>query len=99
MHRLLIYLLLFLHLNIFKIPIICTFVFGTFSHLALRRYKTFKVRSTNMDVFVTACCCSLIPTPSSSDVKAHNLLQAHTTVFNLMLLSLLACSVFSSLDY
>ena len=52
-----------------------------------------------MDVFLTACCCSLVPTPTSSNIRAHNLLQAHSVFTNLLLMSCLGVCMFLSIDY
>jgi hypothetical protein len=52
-----------------------------------------------MDVLLTAACCCLVPTPVSCDIRAHNLLQAHTAGTSLLLLLGLVAASFLSLDY
>merc|ERR1712013_533091 len=49
----------------------------------LRGSDRFYVRTSQMDVLLTAVCCCLVPTPVNSHVRAHNLLQVHSAFTNL----------------
>ena len=77
LYRLMGYLLLFVHLNVFLMPAAGIIIVSFLAHIVLRGLSNrFYVDSGKMDVFLTACCCSLVPTPTSSNIRAHNLLQA-----------------------
>ena len=100
LHRLLCYTLLFLHLNVFLLPAGGIMIASTLLHILLRGVSNrFYVNTTNMDVFLTASCCCLAPTPTSPSIRAHNLLQAHSTITSCLLLAALAAAVFLSTDY
>ena len=100
LHRLICYTLLFLHLNIFLLPAGGIMIASTLLHILLRGVSNrFYVNTTNMDVFLTASCCCLAPTPTSPSIRAHNLLQAHSALTSCLLLAALAAAVFLSTDY
>ena len=87
MYRLMCYLLLYVHLNIFMMPAMAIILLSFVLHILLRGLSNrFYVETSKMDVFLTACCCSLVPTPTSSNIRAHNLLQAHTVLTNLVMM-------------
>ena len=104
------YALLLIHLNFFSLPATAIFASSLLLHLLLRGSSDlFYVPTTKMDVLLTAACCALVPTPTSSDVRAHNLLQVvpspatalqvHTALTNLLLLLAGVAAVFLNLDY
>merc|ERR1719341_2831896 len=100
MFRLLAYALLLVHLCYFFIPACLVLFTSLILHALLRGYSDrFYVPTSKMDVLLTASCCSLVPTPVNSHVRAHNLLQVHTVLTNLLLLQMLLLAVFFSLDY
>ena len=100
LYRLVSYLLLFVHLNLFMMPSLGVMILSFALHIVLRGLSNqFYVDATKMDVFLTACCCSLVPTPTSPDIKAHNLLQAHCAITNLLLMFCLGTCMFLSIDY
>merc|ERR1719187_2583370 len=94
------YLLLYVHLNIFLMPAMAIVLLSFAFHILLRGLSNkFYVETTKMDVFLTACCCSLVPTPTSQNIRAHNLLQAHTLLTNLLLMICMSVCMFLSMDY
>ena len=100
MYRLMSYLLLFVHLNIFFMPAAAIILLSFAFHVLLRGLSNkFYVETSKMDVFLTACCCSLVPTPTSRNIRAHNLLQAHTLLTNLLLMISMSLCMFLSTDY
>jgi len=100
LYRLISYALLFLHLNLFMMPAIGIMIISTILHVILRGVSNkFYVETSKMDVFLTACCCCLVPTPTSSNIRAHNLLQAHNAVTNIFLLIAVLACIFFSIDY
>ena len=97
--RLLSYALIFVHLFLFYLPLIIILIIFSV-HIILRGVcDDFYVESERMDVFQTAVCSSLVPTPSFSNIKAHNLLQVHSTITNFILMVSLAAIMFLNLDY
>ena len=100
LYRLISYTLLFLHLNLFMMPAGGIMICSTILHVVLRGVSNrFYVETSKMNVFLTACCCCLVPTPTSSNIRAHNLLQAHTAITNILLLISVCVSIFLSIDY
>ena len=100
MYRLMCYLLLYVHLNIFMMPAMAIILLSFVLHILLRGLSNrFYVETSKMDVFLTACCCSLVPTPTSSNIRAHNLLQAHTVLTNLVMMICMGVCMFLSIDY
>ena len=100
LYRLMSYLLLFVHLNVFLMPGAGIVLVSFVMHILLRGLSNrFYVDSGKMDVFLTACCCALVPTPTSSNIRAHNLLQAHSVITNLLLMVSLGVCMFLSVDY
>jgi len=94
------YALLVLHFNyLFLQPVALCLVGSLLLHILLRGSDRFYVRTSQMDVLLTAVCCCLVPTPVNSHVRAHNLLQVHSAFTNLLLLLALLLTVFFSLDY
>jgi len=100
LYRLISYTLLFLHLNLFMMPAGGIMICSTILHAILRGLSNrFYVETSKMDVFLSACCCCLVPTPTSSNIRAHNLLQAHTAITNILLLISVCVCTFFSIDY
>merc|ERR1719341_969165 len=100
MFRLLAYTLLLVHLCYFFIPACLVLFTSLILHALLRGCSDrFYVPTSKMDVLLTASCCALVPTPVDSHVRAHNLLQVHTVLTNLLLLVMLLLTVFLNLDY
>merc|ERR1719495_2933428 len=94
------YALLVLHFNFFfLLPVGVCLVGSLLLHILLRGSDRFYVRTSQMDVLLTAVCCCLVPTPVNSHVREHNLLQVHSAFTNLLLLLVLFLAVFFSLDY
>ena len=99
-YRLLSYVILCLHFNYFHLPAVSTIVLGFLFHLVLRGMgDQFFVNTSKTDVFLTACCCSLVPTPTSANIRAHNLLQVHTVFTNLVMFLGLGLCIFLNIDY
>ena len=70
LYRLMGYLLLLVHLNVFLMPTAGIIIFSFLAHIVLRGLSNrFYVDSGKMDVFLTACCCALVPTPTSSNIR------------------------------
>ena len=93
-------MVLLVHLNVFLMPAAGIILFSFVTHIVLRGLSNrFYVDSGKMDVFLTACCCALVPTPTSSNIRAHNLLQAHSVLTNLVLMASLSVCMFLSIDY
>merc|ERR1719462_494846 len=94
------YALLILHFDFFFLkPVGVCLIGSLLLHILLRGSDRFYVRTSQMDVLLTAVCCCLVPTPVNSHVRAHNLLQVHSAFTNLLLLLALLLTVFFSLDY
>ena len=99
-YRLLSYFTLILHLNFFLIPSLGIMMGSLVLHIVLRGMSDrFYVETSKMDVFLSAVCSSILPTPTSSCIRAHNLLQAHTLITNLLLFIALGVALFFNLDY
>ena len=102
-YRLLSYTILCLHLNYFFVGPIAIIVLSFFFHVLLRglgdQFFVNTTTTSKTDVFLTACCSSLVPTPTSADIRAHNLLQVHTVVTNLVMFIGLGLCMFLNLDY
>ena len=100
LYRLISYSLLFLHLNLFMMPAGGIIILSTLLHVILRGVSDkFYVETSKMNVFLTACCCGLVPTPTSSNIRAHNLLQVHNAITNVFLLIAVLFCIFFSIDY
>ena len=99
-YRLLTYLIIYLHFGFFYLPFISVILVSFASHILLRGLSDqFYVSSKKTDIFLTACCSILVPTPSSANIRAHNLLQAHTVLTNLVMFVCLGFCLFFNIDY
>ena len=102
-YRLFSYIILCLHLNYFLLPAISIIVLSFLFHMLLRglgdQFFVNSTKNSKTDVFLTACCCSLVPTPTSANIRAHNLLQVHTVFTNLVMFIGLGFCMFLNLDY